>query len=492
MISIAGEISNVNNEIVSGKETEYATTEEGAADTYELGGRTVKAVELSGTESIENISLPEGAVEIVTSFAFIDDENHQIFTSEYLGNDENGEIVLADEDYTPGGSYYALVGLWAKVNKLQKAVAETTDPTIFDGEGKQLELSFLNDLATIMDKIMNFDDDLIFDFDTSQVTSNYIAENGSARLVFHVQTNGLLGRKASNTSIEEQTLGRTEFLVANYEDKFLIINNTDLQNTYMVMNDEEALLIDADQFGGEDFVAQVKKLVGDRKLYLYLTHGHADHWTNLQYFDVDDFEGIYYPENEPASNFGGDYDLLADLEGRFAEKVTYVKDGDSFSRAGKEFEVIHMGGHTPNGTALLDITDRILFSGDTLGSQIYKGGTNLKVSQLDTWVDDMERIIERTGTNTDNCKIDGIFGGHTPYLMPVDYINWMATCVNSYKESGDKVVVEAPTGNLVVTYNGELVDQEEYDSLFAVEISDAENYKCCSISINNDLEQETK
>lgn len=452
------------------------------SEMYDLGGRTIKTVALSGADYLKDIRIPDGAVEIADQVGYVDEDNALVITQLAIGN---GEYTLSDTDNHTGASYYAMIRYQAAVNMVADLAGGLSSPVIWDGEGRLVSAQYVNDMKTLVGRIMAFDDDMRYTFDTTQPAENLIASEGTAKLTFHVQTNGYLGYKLAMDSIEEATIGKTEFFVVNYEDKITMIKDTDLQNLYLLMNDDEALLIDTDYFSGEDLVKQLKNVIGDRKLSVYITHAHGDHYANLQFMDAEDIDTVYYPATEDIPEQSVKelpYNLKEDFEGRLKDKVRFVQEGDVITVAGKTCEVIVSPGHTKGGTMLLDTTDRLLFSGDVLGAQTFKGGTGVMADSVADRLQEANRLIDLLGVGTKECKADAVFAGHTGYPVPMDTILWMKTALQAYQEQGSAALCQEPTGQIIVVSNGVLLTKDQIDQMFAGAL-DADVTTCFSMSV---------
>ena len=194
---------------------------------------------------------------------------------------------------------------------------------------------------------------------------------------------------------------------------------------------------------------------------------------------MEDIETIYYPENESE---------VTRLQ-RFidAEKVTKVSDGQILNIAGKEFEVIEVPNeHTPGGTALLDITDRLLLSGDTLGAQTFRGGTTISLSAIDTWVTRINELIDRLNVGSDDCRFDYIIGGHTGYLNNPEFIENLLVCLQEAQEKGMDATTTVASGQTIVVDDGRVLTSDEIQVLWADVPLDERMLTMCSITVRDD------
>lgn len=141
----------------------------------------------------------------------------------------------------------------------------------------------------------------------------------------------------------------------------MVIKYEGYSNSYLVTNDNKAILIDC---GLE------KWMIDDiNKKYqieaILLTHGHYDHIDGLRYFKEKD---IYIHELEEEFLYNDSYNLYY-LMGKKSYKrnelkIKLVHDGDELDLIDLKIKVIHTPGHTRGGVCYLIGND--LFTGDTL------------------------------------------------------------------------------------------------------------------------------
>lgn len=83
----------------------------------------------------------------------------------------------------------------------------------------------------------------------------------------------------------------------------------------------------------------------------------------------------------------------------------YVVDGEHLDLGGRTLEVLHIPGHTPDATALLDRQNRLLFTGDTYYAD------RLWLFVPETNLDDYQRAIVRLAAI--ESDVDYLLGAHT-------------------------------------------------------------------------------
>jgi len=147
-------------------------------------------------------------------------------------------------------------------------------------------------------------------------------------------------------------------------------------NIYIIIGRDTALVVDTGN-GIADLAGQIRKITG-KPLIVLNTHGHGDHsGANYQ------FEKVYVHEADLEAAAGSGTaerakSMLANMpaaekpsEGeRFKGKpfnttLIPVTDGDLFNLGDRWIKVIGTPGHTPGSICLLDISNKLLFAGDT-------------------------------------------------------------------------------------------------------------------------------
>jgi glyoxylase-like metal-dependent hydrolase (beta-lactamase superfamily II) len=149
-------------------------------------------------------------------------------------------------------------------------------------------------------------------------------------------------------------LFRNDF-VAVYQprpDLFLLQTRKDVSSSiYLLPGSTSCLLIDTGK-SVRDLTSVLRRLT-DKLITLVLTHGHHDHVSA-----IDEFDHLYM--------HSGDRGMIASYNG----SVTDVAAGFQFDLGGRIVEVVDLVGHTPGSIGLLDVTNRLLFTGDAIGGSL--------------------------------------------------------------------------------------------------------------------------
>lgn len=138
------------------------------------------------------------------------------------------------------------------------------------------------------------------------------------------------------------------------------------QNTYVVMDKKEAVIIDA---GAE--IEDIKSAIGDRKvLAVLITHLHFDHFWNIEKY-LDEFACSVYVVGGKEEKFGDSklngavlvrQDITKNVDSKFIKY--YPEDGESLTLGKFNFIVYHTPGHASDCVCLK--LDEKLFTGDTI------------------------------------------------------------------------------------------------------------------------------
>jgi glyoxylase-like metal-dependent hydrolase (beta-lactamase superfamily II) len=202
-------------------------------------------------------------------------------------------------------------------------------------------------------------------------------------------------------------------------------------NIYLVEGKKKAMLID-NGLGTADLVSYIKTL-STKPLIVVITHGHPDHAGSDYQFeevyihpeDAESAKAFNMPETRTASaktmqgaNAPAENEIY---KGEVYEtKLLPVKGGQVFNLGGRKMEVMETPGHTPGGISIIDVKNKILFTGDNNNSLVWLFLQNcLPLNQyLVTLEKQKARISEFTT----------IMPGHGP-AMPSDFINDQIECV---------------------------------------------------------------
>lgn len=163
-------------------------------------------------------------------------------------------------------------------------------------------------------------------------------------------------------------------------------------NMFLVIGSRKALLIDTGYGRGD--IASFVRSITDLPIMIVNTHGHPDHSGGNRRFDE-----IHAHSADKAA-------VQSYMKGR--SRFIPVKDGYLFELGGRSLSVIEVPGHTPGSIALLDGTNRQLFTGDNNNGHIWLFlGESMP---LVTYLNSLDRLIARSS------EYDLMYLGHgEPY-----------------------------------------------------------------------------
>lgn len=214
-------------------------------------------------------------------------------------------------------------------------------------------------------------------------------------------------------------------------NKILQISDHGSDNIYLVEGKRTAMLID-NGLGTADLVSYVKKLTS-KPLVVVITHGHPDHAGADYQFeevyihpaDAEAAKAVNRPESRAGSAKamqGGNAPAENEIyKGQvFDTKLIPVKEGQIFNLGGRKIEVMETPGHTPGEICLLDIKNKILFTGDNNNVLVWLFLGNCK--PLHEYLVSLEKQRSRISEFTT------LMPGHGA-PMPSDFINDQIACV---------------------------------------------------------------
>lgn len=159
-----------------------------------------------------------------------------------------------------------------------------------------------------------------------------------------------------------------------YEDMYLFIGST------------KALLIDTGM-GKGDLNGYVRSLIpADMPLEVALTHTHPDHIGQLNQFSSSTANSVIYISPEEIAKVNTKY-----VGGTYVPVV----DGDIIDLGGRQIEVIENFGHTVGSISFLDAENKIIATGDSLGSGSYVWMQISSSAPMDVYVAGLKNLENR-------------------------------------------------------------------------------------------------
>lgn len=162
------------------------------------------------------------------------------------------------------------------------------------------------------------------------------------------------------------------------------------QNTYIISNENEAVIIDA---GAE--LEDVKEIVGNKKvLAVLVSHIHFDHIWNIEKYTEEFDCDVYIVEGFEEKFFNPEYNCSTIVKQEIKRnipknKIKYYKNNLKLGMF--EFDIIQTPGHSADSVCIL--LNKYLFSGDTLFADGV-GRTDLYDSDSDQLINSLNKIME--------------------------------------------------------------------------------------------------
>ena len=199
---------------------------------------------------------------------------------------------------------------------------------------------------------------------------------------------------------------------------------------HLIEGPEKAMLVDTG-FGIGDLKALVKRLVGDKPVYVVNTHEHGDHVMGNFQFDQVYCHPYVVPWITARCMHDRIWDKYLDGEGKGARRefrkedlvgfrpyaLMTCNDGDVFDLGGGYgIEVIYTPGHASGGLSFLDPQNRILFTGGLHSDNTVISGTNPWYPYectLESFLEGLQRLQKDFSS-----RFDRIFAGHE--IVPLD------------------------------------------------------------------------
>ena len=159
---------------------------------------------------------------------------------------------------------------------------------------------------------------------------------------------------------------------------------------FLLTGSEKALMIDSGMMINN--AKDIAKTLTDLPIELINTHADRDHVGSNYQFDT------FYMHPSEASNYYKTQGQTGDY--------TPISEGDVIDLGGRKLEIIAVPGHTPGSIAILDVTNRMIFSGDPVqDGTIFLFGVQREVNtylkslkKLDSMKDRFDAIYPSHGT----------------------------------------------------------------------------------------------
>lgn len=166
--------------------------------------------------------------------------------------------------------------------------------------------------------------------------------------------------------------------------------------SYLVEGENEAVSIDTG-YGAGNIREFLQTLTDKPVRNVFNTHSHFDHTASNGYFDAAYMAPAGIPlATIPYASFEG-IEFIQDYE-----RIP-VEEGFVYDLGGRDLEIFHIPDHTPDGIALLDRKERLLFTGD----EFMTIGKRLNVP-FTTFVGYLEKLMAHRGEFDRICAGAGV------------------------------------------------------------------------------------
>ncbi|UCH63591.1 MAG: MBL fold metallo-hydrolase [Fidelibacterota bacterium] len=220
------------------------------------------------------------------------------------------------------------------------------------------------------------------------------------------------------------------FTARELAENVWLIDDHNAVNIYLIEGQDASLVIDTG-LGAADLFSQIRDLT-TKPLIVVNTHAHPDHsGANYQFKKV----YVHAADSSNARNFGmptqqggasmmtggqvPEKDELFTREPIFT-RLAPVAEGHIFDLGDRRIQVMETPGHTPGGICLLDIENKLLFTGDNNNILVWLFLEGC--SPLHEYLETLEKQKQRFS------EFDTLYPGHG---IPVskDFINDQIACV---------------------------------------------------------------
>lgn len=194
---------------------------------------------------------------------------------------------------------------------------------------------------------------------------------------------------------------------------------------FLLAGAERAMLVDSGMNVHD--AKEIAESLTDLPVSLINTHSDGDHTGSNEEF------GAFYMHPSDGPN------LKPGLEGRLIP----VADGDEIDLGGRLLKIIHLPGHTPGSIAVLDVSRRVLISGDPVQEhgRIFMFGER---RDMRAYIASLDRL------NTMTDGFDEIWPSHSDIPLSPD-------CIQRLRDGAEKILNGEAVGEKINMFGHEVV-----------------------------------
>ena len=251
-----------------------------------------------------------------------------------------------------------------------------------------------------------------------------------------------------------------ELPITNITDDIYLINEFDGSNCYLLVGTEKALLIDCGT-GFCDLRGACEKITS-LPITVVVTHCHVDHIGGAGQFEEiyihpDDCRSmnklqmslpmrkLYLKRNSAVKANG--FTVKNIVKPKYKTRLLPVNDGYYFDLGNKKISVKHTPGHTVGSIALIDDSNKIVFSGDNVSGALWMH--KYGAASLEEWLPSAKWLY-------DMSKEYRVFWGHGSAELSSEYIakivRWGEEIVKNNKNSIFPMVKQYPAQSDGIIY----------------------------------------
>ena len=159
---------------------------------------------------------------------------------------------------------------------------------------------------------------------------------------------------------------------------------------------------------------ELAQTLTQKPVLLLNTHGDVDHTSGTSgfskiYMHQKDYEGCGIAQKFPGT------------------ELAPVDDDDILELGGRPLKIIHIPGHTSGSLAILDVNNRVLYSGDSVQKgHIFMFGVQ---REPENFAASLDKLV------AEKSHYDFIYASHDEFCLPADYAQkvkfaWQKVCAN--------------------------------------------------------------
>ena len=167
-------------------------------------------------------------------------------------------------------------------------------------------------------------------------------------------------------------------------------------NCYLLCSSDSFSVVDP-SVSYEDALLRYPALSGLRPEYVLLTHGHVDHFWEIESYVKRGCRALISESDakiarDPTMNC---YEFLSGNIDSYKGELHHIGDGEIIETVGQKFEVIATPGHSAGSVSYL--TDGVIFTGDTLFAGGVFGRYDLPTSDGASLLHSLRRLFSLNG-----------------------------------------------------------------------------------------------